>query len=75
MPVGWVRHPGVQRKPAGLRRWFRADHAERVTESEEEADIVASEIGRLIGTTWTNQHGEQGPLTVTDVLVVAPYKD
>ncbi len=71
-------HPSCARQTTqvgtGL-RWLRADHAGRVTESEEEADIVASEIGRLLGTTWTNQHGEQRPLTVTDVLVVAPYND
>ena len=56
-------------------RWLRAHHAGRVTESEEEAEIVAGEIDRLLGTTWTNQYGEQGPLTVADVLVVAPYND
>ena len=56
-------------------RWLRAHHSGRVTESEEEAAIVAGEIDRLLGTTWTNQYGEPGPLTAADVLVVAPYND
>jgi predicted RecB family nuclease len=56
-------------------RWLRADHADCSTESEEEAEIVASQIGRLIGTTWTNQDGGAAPLTANDVMVVAPYND
>ncbi len=56
-------------------RWLRAHHAGRVTESEEEAEIVAAEIARLLGGTWTNQTGEHAPLGVDDVLVVAPYND
>lgn len=56
-------------------RWLRADHSDCSTESEEEAEIVASQIGRLIGTSWTNQDGEAAPLTAKDVMVVAPYND
>jgi uncharacterized protein len=56
-------------------RWIKAHHDNRTTESPEEAEEVASEILRLIGTSWTNQHGERQPLTVDDFMVVAPYND
>jgi uncharacterized protein len=56
-------------------RWLRADHSGRVTESEEEAALVHDEVRRLIGSDWTDQDGATRPLTVDDVLVVAPYND
>jgi uncharacterized protein len=45
------------------------------TKSEEEAAIVSAEISRLIGTTWTDQHGNRAHLGVDDFMVVAPYND
>jgi len=56
-------------------RWLPAEHEGNSTECAEEADIIAGEVARLIGTTWVNQHGEEGPLRPTDILVVAPYND
>jgi len=56
-------------------RWIQAHHSDRVTESEEEAELVHAEILRLLGTSWTDQHGVSAPLTVNDLLVVAPYND
>ena len=56
-------------------RWLRAEHSGRSTSSPEEADLVATQIGALIGTPWTNQKGEQKPLTAADFMVVAPYND
>jgi len=56
-------------------RWLRAHHAGRVTDSAEEAEIVAAEIARLLGATWTNQKGVQALIGVHDVIVVAPYND
>ena len=56
-------------------RWLRADHAGCSTESLEEAAIVTTELSRLLGTTWVDQHGHTQPLTTADVLVVAPYND
>jgi predicted RecB family nuclease len=58
----------------GLRR-IRAEHNGCATESAEEADLVAAEITRLLGTTWVNQHGNAAPLRSSDFLVVAPYND
>jgi uncharacterized protein len=56
-------------------RWLEAEHVGCSTESVEEAEIVAAEIGRLVGTVWVDQHGSESRLAVDDFLVVAPYND
>jgi uncharacterized protein len=56
-------------------RWLRADHTDCSTESLEEATIVAGQIARLVGTEWMDQRGDSRPLTVDDIMVVAPYND
>ena len=56
-------------------RWIEAVHSDRKTESIEEAQIVGAEISRLLGTTWTDKDGLKAPLTVDDIMVVAPYND
>ena len=71
-------HPDCARQSTefgtGL-RWLRADHDGCSTESLEEAELVAGEIRRLLGTPWVDQHGVASPLTVEDFMVVAPYND
>jgi predicted RecB family nuclease len=47
-------------------------HQGNSTESPEEADAIAAEIGQLLGTSWTDEHGTR-PLSASDVLVLAPY--
>jgi predicted RecB family nuclease len=56
-------------------RWLRCDHTDCATESLQEAQIVAEEIRRLLGSSWVNQHGIKAPLTASDFMVVAPYND
>ena len=56
-------------------RWLAADHVDCSTESEEEAEMVVTEVSRLIGTAWTDQHGHSAPLGIDDFMVVAPYND
>jgi len=56
-------------------RWLRAEHEGCATESLEEAVIVSAEIGRLIGTAWTDLSGVVRALGVRDFMVVAPYND
>jgi hypothetical protein len=56
-------------------RWLEAVHADRSTESEEEAEIVRSTVRELLGTTWTDKDGIAAPLAVGDIMVVAPYND
>jgi uncharacterized protein len=56
-------------------RWLRAEHCERQTECEEEAELIAAEIHGLIGTKYTDRKGETHVMTTDDILVVAPYND
>jgi predicted RecB family nuclease len=48
------------------------DHQGNSTESPEEAEAILAEIQRLLGTSWTDEHGTR-PLATSDVLVLAPY--
>ncbi len=41
-------------------------------ESGQEADVITAEVGRLLGASWTDEHGTR-PLAASDVLVLAPY--
>ena len=71
-------HPSCEVQDTGMGtglRWIEAHHADRRTESIEEAEIVSAEITRLLGTTWTDKEGVVAPLTVDDIMVVAPYND
>jgi superfamily I DNA and/or RNA helicase len=71
-------HPSCEQQTTVLGtglRWLPAHHEGNSTQSSQEADIVAAEIGRLIGTPWTDQHGQVCPLAADDFMVVAPYND
>ncbi|BBX18682.1 hypothetical protein CRI77_16200 [Mycolicibacterium duvalii] len=54
-------------------RWLRVDHEGNRTWSPQEADAIAEELSRLIGTPWTNHTGETKPLSPDDFMVVAPF--
>ncbi|MFN8088563.1 MAG: TM0106 family RecB-like putative nuclease [Mycobacterium sp.] len=56
-------------------RWLHANHEGNSTSSVEEAQIIADQIAKLVGTPWTDSSGVVRPLTVTDLMVVAPYND
>jgi uncharacterized protein len=47
-------------------------HQGNSTESPEEADAIAAQIGKLLGRAWTDERGTR-PLAASDVLVLAPY--
>jgi uncharacterized protein len=47
-------------------------HAGNSTASVEEAAAVVAQVDRLIGMPWTSD-GVTGPLTETDIIIVAPY--
>ncbi|MGV0835911.1 TM0106 family RecB-like putative nuclease [Mycolicibacterium thermoresistibile] len=57
--------------PPGV-RVLTVDHLGNSTSSPEEAEAIVAEIGRLLDTAWTDEHGTRG-LRADDVLVVAPY--
>jgi uncharacterized protein len=66
---GPTRHAG-----AGL-FYVPVEHEGNRNASEEEAERVAEIVNDLIkpGVAWTNRHGETKPVTLDDILVVAPY--
>jgi uncharacterized protein len=47
-------------------------HDGNATESPEEAAAIVTEISRLIGSPWSDEHGTR-PLGQHDVLIVTPY--
>lgn len=56
-------------------RWIEVHHENCATESLDEVQVVAEQITRMIGSTWTNQDGLDAPLEASDFMVVAPYND
>jgi uncharacterized protein len=56
-------------------RWLEAQHERCSTESVEEAELVAAQIGLMMGTKWVDRHGRVAKLTPRDFMVVAPYND
>ncbi len=56
-------------------RWLTADHVGCSTESPQEAEIVAQQIERMIGSHWTDKARHQRCFGPGDFMVVAPYND
>ena len=56
-------------------RWLATTHQRRSTQSPEEAEVVVSQIEKMVGTPWTNERGDVAPLGPEDFMVVAPYND
>jgi uncharacterized protein len=74
--LGWHESCALQSTAAGTGlRWLRATHTDCVTDSVEEAEMVADEIRRLLGKGWVDSDGKPHTLTIDDVMVVAPYND
>lgn len=53
-------------------RTLAVEHHGNVTDSPEEAAVIVTAIGDLIGADWSDEDGTR-PLTQDDVLVVTPY--
>jgi uncharacterized protein len=55
-------------------RLIGVEHEDNRGRSAEEADVVAAEVARLLdGGTYVDRLGARHPLTLADILVVAPY--
>lgn len=62
--------PGVE--GTGL-RLMPVPHEQNSARSPEEAIRVVETVAALLGRPWTNQEGVTRPLTLDDILIVAPY--
>ncbi len=77
--------PGVERQDlSGLppldgtgMRYLPVEHSGDRSESPEEAERIHELVEHLLadGATWTDMEGRVRPLTLDDILVIAPYND
>jgi uncharacterized protein len=80
-----VSHSGLERQKiearapfSGADLWFvPAVHEGNQSYSTEEVELVAAITEMLTrhGSTWTDRGGNQRPLTLDDILIVAPYNN
>ncbi len=56
-------------------RYVPVEHHDNATESREEAEAIVTLVSSLVdgGTTWTDRHGQTHPITLDDIVIVAPY--
>jgi uncharacterized protein len=54
-------------------RWIPVDHRGNTSASDEEAAVVADLVRDVCAGSWTDSGGAEHPLSLEDVLVVAPY--
>jgi predicted RecB family nuclease len=61
-------------KGTGL-RYVSVDHQGNQSSSPEEADRVQQLVSGILGsnTTWVDRHGTEKPLSLNDILIIAPY--
>jgi uncharacterized protein len=64
--------PGAMLEGTGV-RLLPVEHAGNGNRSREESRLIVDVVHTLLGRTWTDRRGITRPLTVDDVLVVAPY--
>jgi uncharacterized protein len=54
-------------------RWVPTAHSGNGPRSREEAKVVADVVARLVELTWHDSDGTVQPITIDDVIVIAPY--
>jgi uncharacterized protein len=58
----------------GTGLWFLpVDHSGNTSASLEEAAAIVDAVRKMVGSPWTDRHGETGMLQQRDFMVVAPY--
>ena len=63
-------HPALM--PTGL-RYVPVEHDACSQRSQEEADLVLQLVSSLLKQRFRDKHGHEHPMTLNDILVVAPY--
>src|SRR5262249_21645455 len=51
----------------------RVPHQDNSSRSPEEASAIVELVESLVGRTWSDKDGRQRPITLADILIVAPY--
>lgn len=56
-------------------RYLPITHTGNTNASIEEAESVKNLVNQILsdGTTWVNRDGEEAPITLDDILIIAPY--
>jgi RecB family nuclease, putative, TM0106 family len=54
-------------------RWLPTPHTGNGPRAREEAVVVAQAVAALVGMTSQDTHGAHPPITIDDVIVIAPY--
>jgi len=54
-------------------RWVPTTHSGNAARSRQEAEAVADAVATLLAMTWQDTDGTRRPITVGDVIVIAPY--
>ena len=72
--VDAVGQGGAELGGTGMRH-VPVEHAGNATDSAEEAASVVALVRELLdgGATWTDRHGDERPVGLGDVVIVAPY--
>jgi superfamily I DNA and/or RNA helicase len=65
-----IDSPGL--RGSGL-RMIVVDHIDNRGRSTEEVDAIASQVPLLLEGSWTDHEGVARPITLEDILIVAPY--
>ena len=65
---------GGKLKGSGL-RYVPVVHEGNQGSSPEEAEVVAALVAEILssGTTWVSRKGDEAPVTLKDILIIAPY--
>ncbi|SDR63347.1 uncharacterized protein SAMN05519103_08516 [Rhizobiales bacterium GAS113] len=65
--LGLLRGSGLRYRPVA--------HTGNQSSSPEEADVVSALVGDILASnpTWIDRDGDELPLTLTDILIIAPY--
>jgi superfamily I DNA and/or RNA helicase len=65
-------HAELVPKEAGI-VFLPVTHEGNTQKSEEEAEVIAAAVGELLAGEWSPEAGRSRPITLDDILFVAPY--
>lgn len=65
----------AERPERQLGRFLPVEHSGNQNCSSEEADVIAELVSDILaqGATWVDREGNEKPLEIADILIIAPY--